>query len=81
MGQTGLRRRRVLQLGLGAVSLPLIGGKAMAQNGPETAVYVSNAGSNDIYCLAMNRQSGELTLIEKVPVPGADKPASRRAVR
>jgi len=47
----------------------------MAQSAPETAVYVSNAGSNDIYCLAMNRESGDLTLIEKVAVPGADKPS------
>ena len=38
-------------------------------------VYVSNAASNSIAVLAMNRESGELTLIDKVPVPGTDKPS------
>ena len=45
----------------------------MAQSGPQTLVYVSNAGSKDIYCLSMNRETGELTLIEKTPVPGSEK--------
>ena len=72
-----LSRRQTLALGLGGILLPspLIGGrKAMAQNTPETVVYVSNAGSKEIYVLAMNRESGELTLLDKVPVPGTDKP-------
>ncbi len=78
-----MKRRRVLQLGLGgiaglgAATLPLIGArKAMAAGNPETAVYVSNAGSKDVYVLAMNRQTGALELIEKTPVPGADKSPS-----
>ncbi|HZT89767.1 MAG TPA: lactonase family protein [Stellaceae bacterium] len=75
------RRRRVLQIGLGGVAglalpFPIIGAsKAMADAPPETVVYVSNAGSKDIHVLAMNRVSGELTLIEKAPVPGTDKPS------
>jgi 6-phosphogluconolactonase len=73
-----MRRRRVLQLGLGAIAglgaLPLIGvHKGLAADGPETYVYVSNAGTKDIYVLGMNRDTGELTMIEKVPVPGAEK--------
>lgn len=73
-----MRRRRVLQLGLGGIAglgaLPLIGAqKAMAADGPETFVYVSNAGTKDIYVLGMNRDSGELTMIEKTPVPGSEK--------
>jgi 6-phosphogluconolactonase len=76
MARKQLRRRRVLQLGLGALPLYLIGAsKAMAADSPETTVYVSNAGSKDIYVLAMNRTTGALTLIEKVPVPGTDKPS------
>lgn len=79
-----IARRRVLQVGLGGIAalgplpLPLIGARrAMADTAPETAVYVSNAGSRDIYVLAMNRNTGELTLIEKKEVPGSDKsPAS-----
>ncbi|MFN7931066.1 MAG: beta-propeller fold lactonase family protein [Blastocatellia bacterium] len=38
-----------------------------------TFVYVSNAESNDIYVLQLNPQSGELTLIEKVSLPGIVK--------
>ena len=75
-----MRRRRLLQLGLGGIaalaSLPLIRSRSvMAANSPETFVYVSNAGSKDIYVLGMNRDSGEITLIEKAPVPGSEKTA------
>src|SRR5215831_19018662 len=80
MANLRLTRRQALALGLGGFALPssFIGGKAMAENTPETVVYVSNAASKEIYVLAMNRDSGELTMIEKVPVPGTDKasPAS-----
>jgi 6-phosphogluconolactonase len=47
----------------------------MAEGTPETIVYVSNAGSTEVYVLAMNRVSGDLDLVEKVPVPGSDKPS------
>ena len=74
-----LARRRLLKLGLGGLAaspFPLIGvHKAMAANGPETTVYVSNAGSKEVFVLAMDRASGKLDLIEKVPVPGTDKPS------
>jgi 6-phosphogluconolactonase len=54
----------------------LIGGrKAMAQSTPESVVYVSNAGSKEVFALAMNRATGALDLIEKTPVPGTDKPS------
>jgi 6-phosphogluconolactonase len=42
---------------------------------PDTVVYVSNAASKEIYVLALNRESGELTLLDEVPVPGTDKPS------
>jgi len=73
-----LSRRQTLTLGLGGILLPspFIGGRrAMAQNTPDTVVYVSNAASKEIYVLAMNRESGELTLLDKVAVPGTDKPS------
>ncbi len=38
-----------------------------------TVVYAGNAESNDIYVLQLNRRTGELTLIEKVPLPGIVK--------
>ncbi len=47
----------------------------MAATNPETTVYVSNAGSKDIYVLGMNRETGALDLIDKTPVPGTDKPS------
>src|SRR4029077_1433810 len=78
MAARRLTRRRMLILGLGGMALPrpFIGaGRAMAENAPDTVVYVSNAASKEIYVLAMNRESGELTVIDKVPVPGTDKPS------
>jgi len=78
-----IKRRGILRFGLGGIAalgpLPLatIGAsKAMADTVPETVVYVSNAGSRDISVLAMNRNTGELTLIEKKEVPGSDKSPS-----
>jgi 6-phosphogluconolactonase len=78
MSRARLSRRQTLGLGLGAITLPgrFIGArKAMAQDTPDTVVYVSNAASKEIYVLAMNRESGELTLLDKVSVPGTDKPS------
>jgi 6-phosphogluconolactonase len=79
-----IERRRILQSGLagiaalGPLPVAMIGARrAMADAVPETAVYVSSAGSRDINVLAMSRNTGELTLIEKKEVPGSDKsPAS-----
>ena len=80
MGYGWMSRRRVLALGFGGIAglgaQTLIGqGKAMAQGTPETVVYVSNAGSKEVFVLAMNRETGALELIEKTPVPGSDKPS------
>jgi len=80
MSHGRMSRRRVLRLGLGGTAAvatySLIGGgRAMAQRTPDTVVYVSNASSKDIYVLAMNRETGTLDLIEKIPVPGTDKPS------
>lgn len=80
MSHGRMARRRLLALGLGGIAglgaQTLVGGrKAMAQSTPETVVYVSNAGSKDVFVLAMNRTTGALDLIEKTPVPGTDKPS------
>jgi 6-phosphogluconolactonase len=42
---------------------------------PATVVYVSNAGTKEIFVFAMDRDSGELTPVERVAVPGTDKPS------
>jgi len=47
----------------------------MAQATSETVVYVSNAGDPSIGVLAMNRATGDLDLIDKVAIPGAEKPS------
>jgi 6-phosphogluconolactonase len=82
MSHGRMARRRVLALGAGGIAglglgpQTLIGGrKAMAQGTPETVVYVSNAGSKEVFVLAMDRATGILELIEKTPVPGTDKPS------
>jgi len=73
-----MKRRNVLQLGLGSIAalgvVPGIGTrKARAADGHDTFVYVSNAGTKDIHVFGMNRDSGELTLLEKTAVPGSEK--------
>lgn len=80
MQHQGLARRQVLAFGIGTIAgigaPTLIGGRrAMANNTPETVVYVSNAGSKEIFALALNRQTGALELIGQTPVPGTDKPS------
>ena len=82
MSHGRMARRRVLALGAGGIAglglgpQTLIGArKAMAQGTPETVVYVSNAGSKEVFVLAMDRATGVLELIEKTPVPGTDKPS------
>ncbi|MSO56412.1 MAG: lactonase family protein [Acidobacteria bacterium] len=41
-----------------------------------TFVYVGNTESNEIYVLQLDRESGDLTLVEKVPIPGVTKPGN-----
>ena len=47
----------------------------MADDLPDTVVYVSNAGNPAVGVFSMNRDSGDLTLIANVPIPGTDKPS------
>jgi 6-phosphogluconolactonase len=39
-----------------------------------TFVYVGNAESNEIYVLQLDRSNGDLTVVEKTPIPGIEKP-------
>ena len=39
-----------------------------------TYAYVGNAESNDIYVLRLDKQNGELTVVEKVMIPGIARP-------
>src|SRR5712692_461994 len=56
-------------------AVAVVSGAMMAS--PATAatfVYVGNAESNEIHVLQLDRQSGDLTVIEKVAIPGITKP-------
>ena len=41
-----------------------------------TFVYVGNAESNEIHVLRLDRRSGDLALVERVPIPGIEKPGT-----
>jgi 6-phosphogluconolactonase len=76
MKRQSLTRRQALALGAVGIAGPFVATRrAAAQPAPETVVYVSNAGSKEIGVFAMNRDSGELTAIDKVAVPGTQKPS------
>ena len=47
----------------------------MAQEKPETVVYVSNCGDPSISVLAFDRAKGDVELIEKIDIPGAEAPS------
>jgi 6-phosphogluconolactonase len=58
-----------------AASTALVAGALMASTaGAATFVYVGNAESNEVYVLQLNPQNGDLTVIEKTPIPGIEKP-------
>lgn len=47
----------------------------MPQDKPETIVYVSNAGDPSVSVLSFDREKGDVELIEKTPIPGAEEPS------
>jgi len=55
---------------IGLVAGALIASPAAAA----TFVYVGNAESNEVYVLQLNQQNGDLTVIDKTPIPGIEKP-------
>src|SRR5262245_14919124 len=60
----------------GALARPLGYTPRMAPISAATFVYVGNADSNEIYVLQLNRQNGDLTVVEKVTIPGITKAGS-----
>jgi len=42
---------------------------------PETIVYVSNAGDPSVSVLSLDRAKGDVELIEKIDIPGAEEPS------
>jgi 6-phosphogluconolactonase len=47
----------------------------MAQEKPETIVYVSNAGDPSVSVLSLDRAKGDVELIDKVEIPGTAEPS------
>ncbi|MSU36570.1 MAG: lactonase family protein [Pedosphaera sp.] len=41
-----------------------------------TFVYVGNAESSDVYVLQLNQRTGDLTMVQKVPIPGIVTPGT-----
>ncbi|HYE72322.1 MAG TPA: beta-propeller fold lactonase family protein, partial [Blastocatellia bacterium] len=64
---------QVLWIALSAMTVAVAGSVLTTLAQAATFVYVSNAESNDIYVFQLNRQTGELTLIETVQIPGVVK--------
>ena len=56
-------------------AVAVLGGLVMASPArAATFVYVGNAESNEIHVLQLDRTSGDLRLVETVPIPGIEKP-------
>ncbi len=56
-------------------AVAMVSGAVMASPArAATFVYVGNAESNEVYVLQLDRSSGDLTVVEKVPIPGVTKP-------
>ncbi len=68
----GLVRHRLLALVLALAMVSDMKRHSSAR--AASFVYVGNAESNEIYVLQLDRQNGDLTVIEKVPIPGIAQP-------
>jgi 6-phosphogluconolactonase len=71
--------RRLFRYGFRAVSSAVVmavGALMVSPAGAATLVYVGNADSNEIYVLRLDRQSGDLTVVENVRIPGITKAGS-----
>src|SRR3989475_9616808 len=61
----------------GVLAVALLLGALMAPPArAATFVYVGNAESNEIYVLQLDGPSGDLPVVEKVPIPGVEKPGN-----
>jgi len=61
-----------LSLAIAAVAGTMMASPARAA----TFVYVGNADSNEIHVLRLDQATGDLTVVERVPIPGIAKPGS-----
>ena len=68
----GARRFSILA-GLPLITAVVAGALMASPAGAATVVYVGNAESNEVYVLQLDRQSGDLVVVEKTPIPGIEK--------
>src|SRR6266852_1005007 len=66
--------RVAIWVGMAAGAASVAGALMASPVGAATFVYVGNAESNEVYVLQLNQQNGDLTVIEKTPIPGIEKP-------
>src|SRR2546427_9680976 len=67
-------RRFVFGIGMAAFIAVVAGALMASPSGAATFVYVGNAESNEVYVLQLDRQRGDLTLVDKLAIPGIEKP-------
>src|SRR5205807_10476616 len=67
-------RRFVFGIGMAAFIAVVAGALMASPAGAATFVYVGNAESNEVYVLQLNQQNGDLTVVDKTPIPGIEKP-------
>ena len=68
----GMVRRRLLALLLALAMVSNMTRQSSVR--AASFVYVGNAESNEIYVLQLNRQNGDLTVVEQVPLPSIARP-------
>ena len=67
-------RRLAMRAGIATLVLVATGILMAPGAGAATFAYVGNAESNEVYVLRLDQQNGDLTVIEKTPIPGIEKP-------
>ncbi len=67
-------RGLAVRVGFAAVAAWAAGALMASPAGAATFVYVGNAESNEVYVLQLDPQNGDLTVVDKTPIPGIEKP-------
>ena len=66
--------REARRLAFWALVVVMVGTLMATPAAAATFVYVGNAESNEVYVLQLDRSNGDLTVVEKVAIPGIEKP-------
>src|SRR5499426_4052994 len=66
--------RFALRAGFSVVAAWVAGTLMASPAAAATFVYVGNAETNEVYVLQLNQQNGDLTVVDKTPIPGIEKP-------